>query len=143
MRALFLFLFLVGCGSSAIRTYQPFDPNDKSVTLPLGAAEPLGSIKDAFIRRGYKIVNYNESVETKKIDDATTVTKPTFSTRYKLVVHSKPANPQSIACWNPADKIEFELFLVDLNNGAEVVSMDGTACANDIAPKFLKAIGLN
>lgn len=134
-----LFFGLLGCAHSTVHNYQRFDPTDKSITLPLGAAEPLGDIKDGFAKRGYRIVTTNDSVVTVKTDEKTSISSPENKTRYRLIVHTWPAE---LWCVATSGEVNYELSLVDLRSGQEVLTMAGKECPGHTAPKFFEAIGL-
>ncbi|PZP85949.1 MAG: hypothetical protein DI582_04445 [Azospirillum brasilense] len=97
-----------------------------------------GGVKQALAQRGWKMSVYSgpEVLEGSAGNNTRLKRYDTFNTRYSLLAESR----QYDICFNGSPMIYYELALIDTKTGAEVVTMDGQDCQNDVVQQFVNAM---
>lgn len=131
-------LCLFGCATGTkfqIQKYAEIDKWEKTITVAAGSDGLRGQLKQSLANDGWKMVVYRGvSVTEGQIGEKTRVEQyETYSTRYRLLT----SQVRFDTCIPSGDAyVKYDISLVDNKTNAEVFTLSGTACGNDVVEKF-------
>jgi hypothetical protein len=129
---------LAGCMASDVRKMGVADSADKSITIPPGGNGLLGPIKDSLQKAGWsvKVLAGPEMTIGRFGQQTSLATYTTYNTRYVL----KLSQSRFDTCVVGGAALIYDLSIIDLKAGGELLIMNGRDCLNSIIEQINKAL---
>ncbi len=126
-------LMLSGCATSDLNTYGSFQPAEKTVAVPSGGEGLTGNIKEMLHQEGWNLViqDARKGMEISWEDKLTVEQYAKHPTRYKMIIDSYRII---------GSLYQYDVSVIDLREGREVLTMSGTGTADKIVSEFRKAV---
>jgi hypothetical protein len=133
-----LVLFLAGCGSYRVNTFQSVDQTEKTITVPPGGGL-TGEIKQALTRDGWRvIVREGPEVTRGQVGEDTRLERSkTVTTRYVMFLRWSQFDvcvPRLVPAYN------YDISVMDARSGSEVLTLSGRGCETKIVDKLMEAL---
>jgi len=121
-----------------LRTYNRVDTMSRTITVPPGGGL-TGAIKDALAKDGWKITVYRGPEVTRgTVGEQTRLERSnTFRSRYTAFLrwdHFDTCVPSFDGAYN------YDLSVVDNEDGSEVMTLSGKGCERRIVEKFMDGL---
>lgn len=131
-------LLFSGCTSIRVYKNKEFDKTPSSIAVAAGAGVLGVQFKELFKSYGFKIISTEGGTQTEKVSDNKTIT--VSKNKYKYVLNVTSVREDSCFPTGGA-MLNFELNLVNVDSGEEIISMSGRDCEQSIVRRFRKEIG--
>lgn len=130
--------FLGGCATHNVQLYSAIDSTNKTVTVPPGSEGLKGKLKQAMSQDGWRLVVYaGPAIIEGEVGEKTKIQQyDTFKSRYRLVIASYKYD----VCLNFSPAIQYDVSFIDNQSGAEIFTMNGSGCEDDVVENFMNAL---
>jgi hypothetical protein len=133
-----LVLFLAGCGSYRVNTFESVDQTERTITVPPGVGL-TGEIKQALTRDGWRVsVRQGPEVTRGQLGENTHLERSkTVTTRYVMFLRWSQFDvcvPRFVPAYN------YDISVMDARSGSEVLTLSGRGCEPKVVDKLMEAL---